>query len=183
MSLKLKKNNVELTLNLNEEFGIDFSGKTALKEFIGQAIIDRMVERTKDGKAVGGKKDLRKPYSKTYQASDDFKAAGKKANDVNLTLTGDMLGLIDIKEIKGNTIKIGWNDPEQNAKAHGHMTGKDGKVPKMKRKFFGVTKEELKDIKRKYKKDLDSAIKLKQSEGTQAFNERILSLIDELKEE
>lgn len=191
MPLKVTKKNVEQTINLNEKFDIDFSGKRNLKELIGQKIIDRIVERCNNNEGInldpdtdrGRKVKLKSPYSDEYEESLEFKAAGKSKNDVNMQLTGDMLGLLDIKRIDGNKITIGWNDPEQNPKAHGHMTGKDGKVPKMKRPFFGISNKELKDIKREMNADLKRAIKVKQDEGTAAFNKLVLGLLDEIKDD
>jgi len=181
--LKVKKNNVEQTINLKEEFGIDFSGKDELKQLMGQAIIDKIIKRTASGKGVslsangsGRSVKLKSPYSKSYTKSEDFLAAGKSKNKVNMELTGDMMGLIDIKKISGNSITIGWNDADENPKAFNHMTGDT--VPK--RPFFGVSNKELKDIKSKFKDDLDKAIKTKQNEGVKAFNEMVLGLLDDL---
>ncbi len=181
--LKVKKNNVEQTFNLKEDFGVDFSGKTALKKLIGQAIIDKMLKRTAKSKGVnlnsdgkGRQVNLKKPYSKAYQASDDYTAAGKSKNKVNMKLTGDMLGLIDIKRINGNSLTIGWNDSDENPKAYNHMKGDT--VPK--RPFFGVSNKELKDIKKEFQDDINRAIKTKQTEGTKAFNKLVLGLLDDL---
>lgn len=189
MSLKVKKNNVSQTINLKEAFGLDFTGKRTLKELVGQEIIDHILKRTKQNKGVNIKEDgsgrtinLRKPYSNSYKNSLEFKAAGKQPNNVNMRLTGQMLETLDIKNIKGNNLTIGWTDKTENNKAHGHMTGKEGKVPKMKRPFFGVTNKELKDIGAKFKKDFDRALKIKQDEGTQAFNTFVLKLIDDLED-
>ena len=181
MALKVKKNNVEQTINLKEKLGIDFRGKDNLKQLLGQAIVDRIVERSQEGNGVNLKPNgsgrnvkLKSPYSKAYADSLDFKAAGKKRDKVNMTLTGDMLGLLDIKKVQGNSITIGWDDAEQNGKAHRHMTG-DG-VPK--RPFFGVSNKELKDI----AKDLDikKALRVREDEGKEAFNSLVLGLLDEL---
>lgn len=184
MPLKVKKNSVEQTIDLKEKFGVDFRGKDNLKQLIGQAIIDRIVERSKNGEGVSIKEGtdqgrsvkLKSPYSKTYADSLEFKAAGKQKNDVNMTLTGQMLGSIDIKRIEGNKITIGWNDTEENNKAYNHIVGDT--VPK--RPFFGVTNKELRDLKSSFKEDIDRAIKVKQSEGTEAFNKLVLGLLDEL---
>jgi len=162
MGLKIKKNNVEQTINLKETFGIDFRGKNNLKELIGQAIIDRIVERSEAGDGVkisadgsGVEVKLQAPYSETYADSLDFKAAGKSKDTVNMTLTGDMLGLLDIKRIKGNSITIGWNDKNENAKSFNHMVGDT--VPQ--RLFFGVSNEELTDIKKDFELDIKNALK------------------------
>jgi len=156
-----KKTKVQQKINLKEELGVDISGKTSILQAFGQAIIDKIVTRTKSSKGMqfnknGAGREINlnsKKYSKQYKDSKEFKAFGK-TNKVNLTLSGDMLGQIDITKIKGSTITIGWDDAEENGKAHGHSTGKDGKVPKMKRPFFGVNKRELNSIKKEFKSDV-----------------------------
>lgn len=182
MSLKLKKNNVEQTINLKEVFDFDFSGKENLKQLIGQAIIDHIVERTKDGLGVSLKDDgsgrtvkLKSPYSKTYAKSLEFKAAGKSKNNVNMTLSGQMLSTLDVKKIDGNKITIGWEDAEENAKAFNHVTGDT--VPK--RPFFGVSNKELREIKKEFMPEIEEALKIKQDEGKEAFNKFVIGLIKE----
>ena len=91
-----------------------------------------------------------------------------------------MLGLMDIKRTTGNTITIGWEDKEQNNKAHGHMTGKNGAVPKMKRPFFGISNKELNVIKKDLSADINEAIKIKQDQGKASFDKFVLGLLDEL---
>lgn len=175
-SLKLKKNSVEFTVDLKELFGIDFKGNRALRELVGQKIIDEMRKRTDEGKAVGGKRDLKAPYSKMYADSDEFKAFGKSKNKVNMQLTGDMMGLMDIKKQDGNTITIGWDESEENHKAYNHNTGDT--VPK--RPFFGMTNEELNQVKRELKPEIKEALGIKQGEGRKAFESFILSQLDKL---
>lgn len=172
--LKLKKNSVEFTVDLKELFGVDFKGNRALREVIGQAIIDRMRERTDQGLAVGGKKNLKAPYSKTYAETDEFKAFGKSRSKVDMQLTGDMMGLMDIKKQDGNTITIGWDDPTENAKAYNHNTGDT--VPK--RPFFGMTNEELDDVKKEFKSEVKQALDIKKNEGRKAFEQFVFSQLD-----
>ena len=62
-----------------------------------------------------------------------------------MTLSGDMLGQIDVLGISGDTIKIGWDSELENAKAHGNITGQEG-LWKKKRDFFGLTAKEIKEI-------------------------------------
>lgn len=144
----VKKNRVEQKIELKELFrGVDLSNRD-LKEFIGEAIIDYMRERTLSGQGVRFSESGRgtsvtfKNYSKAYTESDDFKAFGKSKNEVNLKLTGDMLGLMDIVDVGKDSITIGWNDDDQNPKAFNHITGDT--VPS--RPFFGVSKNELSEI-------------------------------------
>lgn len=146
-NLKLTEAEVSQTIDLKKLLGVDVSEYPEIKEAIGQAIIDLMVSRTESGKDVSGNNFFQ--YSKEYKNSLAFKAFGK-TNKVNLTQSGDMLAFLDIVENKGNTIKIGWADDEENAKAYNHNAGDT--VPK--RAFFGVTDNDLKKITDEFKPDL-----------------------------
>ncbi len=170
---KITKKKTSQKINLKEEFGIDFRGRDSLKQALGQAIIDRMVSRTKDGKSFFGK-NFRK-YSKDYIDSEDFKAFGKSPGDVNMTLTGDMLASIDILDISGNTIEPGIDDPEEAIKSFAHNTG-DGKMPR--RAFFGITRKELKEIKSEFDSEIKDAVSV--SRNSDEFQTAVLSLIKKI---
>lgn len=187
---KITKSRAEQKINLRELFGVSLKDAPALKQAIGQKIIDRIVTRTESGRGIAfndsGKATnlkLRSPYSKEYADSTEFKAAGKSRGDVNMTLTGDMLGLLDIIDVTDDTITIGWDDDEQIQKVHGHQTGKSGKVPKMKRPFFGVSKTELLKIKADMNSDVKQALKIKKEEPKSAFNDFVLGLLDDIESE
>ena len=174
------KNNVHQKINLKDEFGIDFRGMNSLKEAIGGAIIERIRNRTENGNGMsfgasgrGTPVKLKAPYSKEYADSLDFKAAGKSRGKVNMTLTGDMLGLMDVTKIEGNSITIGWNDTEESAKAHGHSTG-GGNLPR--RPFFGVSKSELQEIKKEFGDAINEAVRTRNTEGSKAFERRVSEL-------
>lgn len=137
-------NKYELEVDLGEIFGVDLSGRPALKEAIAQEFIDRIVERTESG--IDRNNQSFKSYSNEYVESDEFQAYGKKRGQVNLTLTGNMLGLLDVKDISGNKIVIGWNETDEAEKAHGHISGNVGK----KRDFLGLPVEEVESIKREF---------------------------------
>lgn len=134
--------------------GVDFSDDPDLLENIGNEIKDYITNRViSKNQGYGGQK-LRSPYSKSYQNSIEFDLFGKSATDINMTMTGDMLGAINIITAEGSDLLIGIDD-QNAAKAHGHMTGKNGEVPKMKREFFGVTMDELKkNVLSKFKSDI-----------------------------
>lgn len=170
---KITKSIIEQEIDIGEIFGADLTDAPALKEALAQAIIDRMLKRTNDNQAFGGG-HLKSPYSKPYQHSLQFKAAGKKANDINMTLTGDMLAAIDVVSTSGNKIKIGINDELQVLKGFNHQTGDT--VPK--RPFFGVTKAELLTIAADFKSDLD-AIKVR--DLTTPAEQRALDLLEALR--
>ena len=181
---KLTGNNPELKIDFKQLTGVDLSNFPVMKESISQDILDKILERTADGDSWNGRK-FKSPYSKQYQATDEFKAFGKSANKVNLNLTGGMLGLMDVKETSGKDATIGWFDREEAAKAHGHITGApDG--PKVKRDFFGINESEAKQILREYGRDL-AAIRdtiagdKKASEQRTQLQNRILGFIQALR--
>ena len=181
-SPKFSKTNVEQTIDLKEVFGVDFRGMTSLKEAIGGAIIERIRDRTAKGEGISFTGDtarkvkLKSPYSKEYADSLEFKAFGKSRNSVNMKLTGDMLGLMDIKLQSGNQITIGWNDAEENAKAYNHSVGDT--VPR--RPFFGVSKSELKEIAKEFESEINEALKNNQSDQRKAFESQVANLIASL---
>lgn len=146
-NLKMTESEVSQTFDLKEILGVDVSDTPAIKEAIGQALIDKIIERTESGVDVNGNKFEK--YSEDYKDSLAFKAFGKTGK-VNLTQSGQMLGTLDLIENKGNKIKIGWDDETENAKAYNHNTGDTVK----KRQFFGITAEDIKAIRDEFKPDL-----------------------------
>lgn len=151
MSVNTNNKRVFQTIDLKEIFGKDVRDKN-LKEKIGQYFIDKMKSRTRSGIDINGDKFA--PYSESYKNSIPFQAAGKSKH-VNLKLSGDMLGSIDIVKVEGNKIRIGFDDREQELKAHGHMTGggNGNKLPI--REFFGVSESEIQDAKDKFGRLVD----------------------------
>lgn len=114
-------------------------------------MIDRMVDRSEAGKDVLGK--ALPAYSKEYKNSEDFERYGKSANERNMELTGEMLDSIDL-EVQGDEVIIKM-EGDQAPKAHGNITGQEGKWKK-KRDFFGVTDFEVKKILRETVTEEDS---------------------------
>lgn len=151
--LTVEQDIIAQEFDLADITGRDLDDDTIRK--IGDAIIDYTRKRSANNKGIGGKA-LRSPYSKEYQMSDEFKNAGKSASDVNMRLTGEMLNSIDVLDVNDGNLIVGIEN-DQAPKAHGHMTGKMGQAPKMKREFFGLTRSELKDILGKFKSDINSA--------------------------
>ena len=160
-----------MRVNLKEIFGVSFAGQDALKEALAQAILDKILDNSKSG--VDRRGVPFKKYSKAYKKSDDYKAYGKTSK-VNLTLTGDMLGLLNVTEKKGNTVTLGWEEPDEGLKAHGHITG-GGKLPK--RDFFGINSKALKDVKDEFDTEIKEIIKAKESKDLDAFGAAALALI------
>lgn len=145
--------------DLEEIFGVDLSNYREVAEVFGQSVIDLIRERTAKTKDIDGD-SLPSPYSDSYSESLIFEAYDKSKNKVNMKLTGDMLDDLDIMEIDGNKIVIGFDSPISNAKAYGHITGfeghpvLDGKVKP--REFFGIkTNDDLNKIKKQVRPVLD----------------------------
>lgn len=157
---------IEQEIDLAEFFpGLDFSEERAFKEALGQAIIDHIVERTEKGDGMkisqggsGKPVRLKAPYSDEYADSLEFRAADKKKNKINMTLTGDMLASVDVIDTKGDLVKIGIEDDDQIPKAYNHNVGDT--VPE--RPWFGISKSELRQILSDFQPDI-AAIERRQA--------------------
>lgn len=128
-------------------FGQRVPDSSTFRAAVGQAIIDQIRENASSGLNRKGKKFRGRAakYSQQYAESLEFKAAGKSKNNVNMTLTGDMLTNMDVVKETRDTIVIGFADSEEAKKAHGHITGaKDG--PRVKRDFFGLPVRQYKGL-------------------------------------
>jgi hypothetical protein len=162
---------VKYQINLKELFDVPVTDE-ALRQKIGSAIIEKIIERTESGIDKTGKKF--KPYSQAYKESLAFKAFGK-TNQVDMTLTGDMLGTIEILKDTPSTMTFGWEDETQNAKAYNHTTGDT--LPK--RDFFGLPKDELESIAGEFREDVKSFKDLTEAKGSK-FDELALNFITRL---
>lgn len=135
----------KLTIKIPEEY-------TAMeRELIGQEILDLIRERSQSGKDKKGRTFPK--YSESYVKSLDFKIAGKKKGQVNLTLSGDMLGAMDLLAHKKGQLTVGFEaGTPENARADGNIRGTYGqpKAVGPKRDFLGLTKKELEAILAKY---------------------------------
>lgn len=156
---------LKLKFNLSELFGETIPDDAGLREAIGGAIIERIRERTQDGVDKNGRKF--KKYSEAYKNSADFAAFGKNENEVNMTLSGDMLGSLDIIEQTKQTIAIGFADDDQNVKAFNHVTGDT--VPQ--RDFFGLPKKELMNIVEEFRPVVEDLKQERLSESKIDFKE------------
>lgn len=109
---------------------------------LGIAIINYIVNRTKDGRGIGNK-PFKSKYSDNYTKTADFKIAGKTQKEVNLTLSGDMLDSIEVIDatVVGR-IKIGFVTEFENDKSVW--------VQERGYKFLGLTDDELKRIINQY---------------------------------
>jgi hypothetical protein len=155
--LVLTESEVSQTIDLEKWTGANLDSDPELVREIGQAVVDYMKERVSTGKGVDRQTFKRNTYSKQYQQSLDFKAAGKSPSPVNMELSGDMLGSIDLVD-NGSQVKIMIGGSEA-VKAFAHQTGYEGHptIPngKYKREFFGITRQEFeKEILPKYRDDI-----------------------------
>lgn len=169
-TLTINLNEFSQTLDIDKLAGAKVSQDKVLARAIVQEVIDYTKKRVDSGKGYN-QGQLKSPYSKVYQSSLDFIAAGKSANDVNMKLSGDMIGSIDILEENGSKITYGLSDDSQIPKAYNHQVGDT--LPK--REWFGISdrefkkyilpkfKDELKDIKTNDAKAQDRLIKVAKS--------------------
>lgn len=122
----------------------DFKGDSRLDssglEYLGELIIEEIISRTgrgidKDGKRFPG-------YSEAYKNSLDFKIAGKSKSKVDLELSGDMLGSLEVIKIEAPFVTIGFDPGDEAAdKAEGNIIGSYGKSsgsPAKARNFLGL---------------------------------------------
>jgi len=137
-------------------------------EALGRELVQTILKRTAKGIDRYGNRF--EPYSKAYKNSDDFQLTGKSSSNVNLTLSGDMLADLSVISARKGRIIIGFEDEQQRAKAHGHVTGKDGSGDLPVRDFLGISQEELASAIRK----VPQPKKLKE-----AFEEAKESLLDD----
>jgi hypothetical protein len=117
----------------------------AAMERIGRAVVMLIERRTakgidKDGKPFVG-------YSDSYKESMEFKQMGK-SRAVDLTGLGEMLADFGVIDSGRGWVSLGFEDEDQRAKAHGHITGQQGNGFPV-RDFLGISKEELASIIRK----------------------------------
>lgn len=162
-------------------FGVSFQGERALRMAIAQKVIDHIVKRTQEGKDISGK-NLAK-YHPDYIASAEFELAGKSKDEVNMTLTGNMLAQLDLLSDSPNTIRIGWEDTEEILKAYNHNVGDTV----TKRPFFGITPKEAKEvILEEFDKDIESLKRGNDNRKTigdilgDAFKTRAVDTVDNL---
>ena len=134
-----------------QKIKIDLSGyglSPDQKDEVADLIIERIVNRTDQGKDKDGR---RFPgYSKSYKESLDFKVAGKSLGRVDLQLSGDMLAALSVLDKTQRSVIIGFEPgSEENAKADGNIRGTYGKPtpdPKKARDFLGISDSELQKI-------------------------------------
>jgi hypothetical protein len=117
-------------------------------------IIDHIIERTKSGKDKRDK-DFKGEYSDSYAKSLEFKLGRKSKENINLTLSGEMLNALTLLNHSSGELTIGIpkDDEVNNAKAEGNIKGTYGQkkpIKGKKRDFMGISKTALDDITEKY---------------------------------
>jgi hypothetical protein len=106
---------------------------------IADLIVERIVQRTEQGKNVDGKSFPK--YSKAYTESLDFKNSGKSGS-VDLTLSGDMLAALTVLKTSEKYVEIGFSDSSVEGRAEGNIRGTYGKKrgnPALARDFLGTS--------------------------------------------
>lgn len=144
------------------------------REALAQEVIDFVIKRSKDGKDKNGNSfpSPANKYSKTYEGSLDFKIAGKKKGQVDLTLSGEMLQSLSLISHKAGEVLIGYDksNAELNAKVEGNVLGTYGQSSPIKgkaRDFMGIAKKDLESILDKVasKDDAQDLLKERQAAG------------------
>lgn len=180
----IRKSKVYQRFNLEKDFGLDFTDNKDLAQLVGETLLQKIRDRTESGEGVdfekskgGTKVELKSPYSDEYAKSPEFRAFGKNKSKVNMRLTGDMLGLMDILELDGNNLVIGWEGDDEAPKVFNHLTGDT--VPR--RPFFGVSNSELREIRAELSAELRDLIKIQEEEGKSAFRDAVSQKIDAIR--
>ena len=137
---KISKDEMSQEINLKRYLGRNPTDNE--KRLFGELAIEKINERTLDGKTIHGGKF--KKYSKEYA---DLK--GVTRDSVDLFLEGDMLDSLETSE-SGNRVKIeiGGADVESK-KGYNHHVGDTTK----KRPWFGLTTEEARQIANEVKEE------------------------------
>jgi hypothetical protein len=113
-------------------------------ERVGREAVRVIQARTEKGLDKNG--NTFAPYSDDYVKSNNFILAGKSKSHVDLRLFGDMMTALSSKVVDGKVI-IGMDNATDRAKAHGHITGAQGRLPV--RDFLGVSPAEVGEIMRR----------------------------------
>lgn len=149
--IKASESEIYQEIDLADWTGVDVSLDPILAREMQQAIIDYMQGRISQGLGFN-KQKLRSPYQDSYADSLDFQAAGKSKGNVNMELSGDMLGSVDVIQEResGAKFRVGFTDSQVIPRAYGHISGFEGhpeeeKMSKYQRVFFGVSEKEFKD--------------------------------------
>lgn len=162
MSLNLSRSNPTFEISLSSVFDGAFKSRSDsfkrqlrkritnpdFKSAFGREVVKEIVNNTLQGRMANGKKLTGKDakYSQSYKDSLEFKIYKSGTSQVNLKLTGEMLASVDSKN-GTDKVTIFLRDKLNKDKAHGHMTGFNGKTNK-RRIFLGLPIEDQEKLMR-----------------------------------
>ena len=118
--------------------------RPAEREEIGFEIIEHIRERSKRG--IGVRRAGRGFTAKVFPNYSEKYAARKGQNNVDLTLSQEMLESIEVLKHRKGEVTIGFQrGSDVNAKAEGNQIGSYGRSPNPRkaRRFLGLTRDEL----------------------------------------
>lgn len=128
------------------------------RERISRDIIEAIQINARNGLDADGK-PFKGGYTEAYKKSLDFKIGGKSPGKVDMTLSGDMLGAIDLLKNGNGKLVIGFEKgSDENARADGNIRGTYGQskpIPGKARNFLGIPEAQLKAILRRYPLEAD----------------------------
>lgn len=126
----------------------DYDLKPQQRQDLADLVIEHIFDRTNRG--LDKNNVPFKKYSKEYENSLAFKAAGKiKGGKPNLQLSGDMLAAMKLLSENKKKLLIGFeNNTEENGKAEGNIKGTYGQATSTgkKRDFLGIKNDKLKEL-------------------------------------
>lgn len=135
--------NPNFKINLSELFGEKIKIGADTKEEIGRRIIETIQDRCAEGNSLSG--------SKFRKYSEAYKKATGKSDPPDLYLEGDMLSSMQVVDIKGNDITIGWEKGSKEwLKAQNHNFG----VTLLPREFMGLQIKEKKSIVQEFEDEI-----------------------------
>jgi len=111
---------------------------------IGQSIIDFIITRTLSGLDKDGN-----PFPTYTNRYEDVKGS----SDVDLSLSGEMLNMLEVLAVKDGVITIGYpSGDEINGKVEGNRIGSYGGSPNSRkaRDFLGISDGDLKTLLEEY---------------------------------
>ena len=139
-TLEIKTNGIDKIIKNLEHLEADLFTDDDLLE-LAQRVHTNILTRTADGKDADGMPFS--PYSPSW--AKIRKEKGRPTEKVDLFFSGHMLGAITSKIQKKGTALLFFADAQQAAKAHGHISGWNGKSD-IKRKFFALGKDDENDL-------------------------------------
>jgi hypothetical protein len=170
-NITITKKKTQQVFDLKEIFSVEEGEKipAAFAKEFGQQMEELMIIRCQEGDDINGEKFA--PYSSKRYA--DEKGVG--VNDVDMILTGDMLGSLETK-VKSGKVTVQITGEKNLLKSFNHNTGDSKGMPE--RKFFGVIPENkaYKKVVRSMKSELKAGFK----EKRKAEDKRISKVLESL---